>query len=94
MNDIGARAVPTIGGYFGEYRQVHKAAWKRVRDGSKDQVFETADRAELMAWRALKEHMFGLLRSSGEKAAAARSEAEKLFGGLVVKNRQILVERK
>lgn len=91
MNDVGARAVSVYGGYVGEFRFVHQARWRRVEMNGVAQIYASEFEAETMAWRALKEHMFGLIRSSGHHATHARSEAEKLFKTVFVKNRQVSV---
>lgn len=86
MNDIDARAVPALGGHYGEFRLVTKAGWTRVQENGDDAIFDTADEAELMAWRAMKAAGFGLIRAdssassgAGPGYSTARAEAEKLF---------------
>ena len=92
-NDIGARSVPVFGGYAGEFRHVDEARWRRVAKNGVEQIYESQFEAECMAWRALKAKFFSLIRGDGERATFARSEAEKLFGAVFIKGKQIKVER-
>lgn len=93
-NDIGARAVPTHGGYYAEFRKVHKAGWRRVRVNGVDQIYPTEDRAEVMAWRALRDHIFTVITARTDAGSLkARSKAEELFGQVFNKGRSIPVER-
>ena len=80
MNEVDARAVPVFGGYHGEFRKVHRAAYEPVCTNGVPQVFASAADAEIAAWRALKSHLCGEIVRSGDKASAARSQAEALFG--------------
>ena len=80
MNDVDARAVPVYGGYHGEFRKVHRAAYEAGRINGGPQVYDTADEAEVAAWRALRSHLCGDIVRSGDRASAARSEAEAMFG--------------
>jgi hypothetical protein len=85
VNDIDARAVPALGGHYGEFRLVSKAAWQRVQQSGDDAIFDTAEEAELMAWRAMKAAGFGLIRAdivistTRKSISEARAEAERLF---------------
>ncbi|PZP65245.1 MAG: hypothetical protein DI604_25075 [Delftia acidovorans] len=85
MNDIDARAVPALGGHYGEFRVVSRSAWMRVQEKGDDAIFDTAFEAETMAWRAAKAAGFGFIRAdiemptSGPVISAARAAAEKLF---------------
>lgn len=94
MNDVGARAVSTYGGWHGEFRQVHRADWRRVQHNGVDRIFDSADAAEVAAWRVLKTHMFGLMQRDGARATAARTEAENLFGRVFTKRGPVRVERR
>jgi hypothetical protein len=80
MNDVDARAVPVYGGFRGEFRKVHRAMFEPVCVGGVPQVYETAHEAEIAAWRALKAHLCGDIVGSGEKASAAKSKAEQMWG--------------
>jgi hypothetical protein len=92
LNDIDARSVPTYGGHYGEYRLAARSNWTRVRVNGTDQIYDTPFEAEAMAWREAKKAGFGVIRSSGASATNARSEAEKLFGAVFHKGRQVPVE--
>lgn len=81
MNDVNARSVPVMGGYEGQFRKVHRSEWEPVRRNGIAEIFETADAAEVAAWRALRGHICGDIVGSGDKAALARIEAGKLFPG-------------
>lgn len=96
MNDVNARAVQVEGGFEGQLRKVHKAAWEAVQVNGVAQVYDTAEAAELAAWRALKAHLCGEIVGSGQKVSAARTEAERLFGKLFPgKGRKpVVVERR
>lgn len=80
MNDVDARAVPVCGGFQGEFRKVHRAAYEPVSVNGVAQIYDTEHEAEVAAWRALKAHLCGDIVGSGEKVSAARSRAEELFG--------------
>ncbi len=80
MNDVDARAVPVYGGYHGEFRKVHRAVYEPVCINGVPQIYPTAATAEIAAWRALRAHLCGEIVRSGDKAGAARSQAEELFG--------------
>lgn len=80
-NEVDARAVPVYGGYRGEFRKVHKAAYEAVCVGV-PQVYPTREAAELAAWHALRAHLQSDIVGTGEKASAALSEAEAKFGKL------------
>lgn len=85
MNDIDARAVPALGGHYGEFRVVSRSAWIRVQENGDDAIFDTAFEAETMAWRAAKAAGFGYIRADIEIPTAstpvsvARAAAEKYF---------------
>lgn len=93
MNDIDARAVSTYGGYHGEFRLVSRAKWIRLKHGGADRIFDTADEAEVQAWRAAKVHNFGLIRSTDlPEAVGGRAQAERMFNSIFRKGRRIPVE--
>lgn len=85
MNEVNARAVRIHGGHQGQFRKVHKADWETVCINGIPQVYDTADQAEVAAWRALKAHLQGDIVGSGEKSSAILTDAEakfqKLFRG-------------
>ncbi len=83
MNGVNARSIPTRGGFEGQFRKVHKSAWEPVQVNGVPQLYDTADAAEVAAWRALLAHLQGEIVGSGEKASAALSEAEAKFGKLL-----------
>lgn len=80
MNDVDARATPVYGGYHGEFRKVHRAAYEPVCVNGIAQVYPSAHEAEIAAWRALKAHLCADIVGDGQKASAAKSKAEALFG--------------
>lgn len=94
MNAVDARAVPVFGGFHGEFRKVHRASWEKVSAAGVPRIFATHAEAEIAAWRALRSHLCGEIVGSGEKMAAARSEAEKAFGAVFRRGRRIVVERR
>ena len=51
MSYVGARAVPTDGGFFGEYRISRKSDWHRVRANDRDVVFSHPREAAAVAAR-------------------------------------------
>lgn len=83
MNGVNARSVPIFGGFEGQFRKVHKADWEPVQVNGIPQLYDTADAAEVAAWRALLAHLQGDIVGSGEKASAALSKAEAKFGKLL-----------
>lgn len=94
MNDIDARSVETYGGFFAEFRVPSRSTWVRLKQDRNDRVFDNPFEAECMAWRALRDREFGVIRSSGQKLVNARSEAEKLSGAVFEKGRAVPVDRK
>ena len=94
MNEVDARAAPVYGGFRGEFRKVHKAAYEPVCVNGVPQVYATREAAELAAWHALREHLQGDIVGSGEKASLAKAEAEfaKIFPGKG--RRPVTVERR
>lgn len=79
-NDVNARSHPVMGGFEGQFRKVHRSNWESVAVNGVVQIYETAELAELAAWRALRSHLCGDIVGSGTKVSAARSKAEELFG--------------
>ncbi|QPC87098.1 hypothetical protein GA830_10365 [Mesorhizobium sp. NBSH29] len=94
MNGVDARSREILGGYHGEFRKVHKAAWEVVCLGGTPCVFETAQEAEVAAWRALRSHLCNDIVGSGAKASSGKSKAEELFGSIFKRGKRIQVERK
>lgn len=94
MNEVDARSRPVYGGYHGEFRKVHRAAYETVCVNGKPQIFPTAHEAELAAWHALRAHLCGDIVRSGERAAAQRGKAEVLFGAIFKRGRKIEVVRR
>ncbi|MBF6992718.1 hypothetical protein [Cupriavidus sp. IK-TO18] len=94
MNEVGARSIPVMGGFEGQFRKVHKATWEPVRVNGVAQIYPTEFEAETMAWRALIAHLCGDIVRSGEKVSTAKTKAEELFGALIRKGRKIPVERR
>lgn len=82
-NEINARSVAVYGGFQGEFRKVHRSDWEPVQINGVAQLYDTADAAEVAAWRALLAHLQGEIVGTGEKATAALSEAEAKFGKLL-----------
>ncbi|RWH31637.1 hypothetical protein [Mesorhizobium sp.] len=81
MNDAEVRAIPESNGFRGEFKKVHRTEWEPVCQNGEPLLFDTKDQAEVAAYRALMKHLFGdgIVRD-GEKASAARSQAEEAFG--------------
>ena len=82
-NEVSARAIAVMGGFRGQLRKVHRAAWEDVAENGVSILFATAQEAELAAWRALKAHLCGDIVGSGEKISLAKAEQEfaKIFPG-------------
>ncbi|MER8387286.1 hypothetical protein NKH14_17515 [Mesorhizobium sp. M1380] len=76
-NEVNARSVPVYGGFQGEFRKVHRSEWEPVQVNGVAQLYDTADAAEVAAWRALLGHLQGDIVGSGTKASIERTEAEK-----------------
>lgn len=93
-NEVNARAVPVRGGFEGQFRKVHKAAWEPVCINGIAQLYPTEFEAEAMAWRALRSHLQGDIVGSGDKASPIRSKAEEQFGAIFKRGRKIEVERR
>ncbi|AMS41183.1 hypothetical protein [Aminobacter aminovorans] len=94
MNEVNARAVPVMGGFEGQFRKVHKAAWESVCINGVAQLYPTQFEAETMAWRALHSHLCGVIVGTGDKVSPMRSKAEAQFGAIFKKGRKIEVERR
>lgn len=96
MNGVNARAVPIFGGFQGEFRKVHRSEWEPVQVNGVAQLYDTADAAEVAAWRALLAHLQGDIVGSGDKASIARTEAEKRFGKIFPGHgkKPVVVERR
>lgn len=95
MNEIDVKAEPVYGGYRGLFRKVHKAAYEAVCVNGVAQIYDSADAAEVAAWRALKAHLQADIVGTGEKAGAALSEAEAKFSKLFKGGgKTIVVERR
>ena len=84
MNDIDARAVPALGGYYGEYKIFSRSTWIRLREQGGDAIFDSDYEAEAKAWRAAKAEAFGRIRAETDIPTSTctsdpRAEAEKFF---------------
>ncbi|RWM29438.1 hypothetical protein [Mesorhizobium sp.] len=94
MNIVDARAWPVYGGYYGEFRKVHKADWEKVCEGGKPRIYPTEAEAERAAWRALRSHLCSEIVGTPIDRTSARSKAEALFGAIFKKGRKIPVVRR
>jgi hypothetical protein len=77
--DCGARSASAYGGFYGEFRLMHRASWQRVqsKEGT-DLIFDNPFEAEAIAWRVFHARMYPLVR--GESVlSTAKSAAERLF---------------
>lgn len=55
MNSIDVRTERVAtGAYVGYFRTVRMGGWKIVQKGGERQLFDTAEQAELAAWRAMR----------------------------------------
>jgi hypothetical protein len=55
MNSIDVRTEKVAHGtYIGYFRTVRMGGWKIVQKGGERQLFDTAEQAELAAWRAMR----------------------------------------
>lgn len=96
MNGVNARAIPTSGGFEGQFRKVHKSAWEPVQVNGIPQLYDTADAAEVAAWRALLAHLQGDIVGSGDRASIERTKAEERFGKIFPGHgkKPVVVERR
>lgn len=94
MNEVNARAVPVYGGFEGQFRKVHRSAWEPVCVNGVAQLYDTADAAEVAAWRALRAHLQGDIVGDGEKVSLAIGQAASLFGAIFRRGKKIVVERR
>jgi hypothetical protein len=79
MNHFHAKAEWINGAWRAMVRYSHKADYWPVMDGEKPARYPTKAEAEIAALRAQERHMNGTIRGFGEKAEAARIEANKIF---------------
>lgn len=96
MNDPEVRAIPESNGYRAEFKKVHLSGWHAVRINGVAQLYETPELAEVAAYRALMQYLFGhgIVRS-GEKACAGNSaEIKRIFPGKGRKPVPVEVSRK
>lgn len=92
MNAAEVRAIPEMNGFRGEFQKLDRAGWHAVQLNGVVQLFETEDQAQVAAYRAMIEHIFGRgIVRSGEKASAAKIAANKIFPG---RGRVVEVERR
>ena len=84
MNQSVATYEKRASGYVGLFRIPWKAYQFEVRTKKDGPVlyFETAEKAELAAWRVKHKIEEPHYRRCGERLSGGRSEAEKLFPGL------------
>lgn len=81
MNSAEVRAIPVFNGWEGHFKKIHRSEWNPVQVNGVVQLFESEEKAKNAAYEALMKHLFGdgIVRT-GERASAARDQAEKLFG--------------
>jgi hypothetical protein len=91
VNEAEVRAVPIYGGFTAQFRKIHRSGWHDVKINGEVQTYDTAEQAEVAAYKALMRHLFGdgIVRD-GETASATRTKAEAIFR----KGRKIAVERR
>ncbi|CAH2399178.1 MULTISPECIES: hypothetical protein [Mesorhizobium] len=96
MNGVNARSVPVYGGFQGEFRKVHRSEWEPVQVNGVAQLYDTADAAEVAAWRALLAHLQGDIVGSGDRASIERTKAEERFGKIFPGHgkKPVVVERR
>lgn len=89
MNRSDARATKCGNLWFGEYRLMHSASWKPVRQGNDVAMFKTSASAECAAWRTLHEIQEGSIIGGAIDPVAAQAyrprasikeQAERIFG--------------
>lgn len=78
-NHFHAKAEWINGAWRAMVRYAHKADYWPVMDGDKPAGYPTRADAEIAALRAQEKHMNGTIVSFGEKVAAAKVNAERLF---------------
>ncbi len=78
--DCGARSALAYGGFYGEFRLMHRARWQRVqtKEGI-DQIFDDPFEAEAIAWRVFHARMYPLVRGEAVALSGIKSAAERLF---------------
>lgn len=79
MNAAEVRAIPEMNGFRGEFQKLDRAGWHAVQLNGVVQLFETEDQAQVAAYRAMIQYLFGGIVRSGETVPAARIAADKIF---------------
>jgi hypothetical protein len=79
MNHFHAKAEWIDGAWRALVRYSHKADYWPVMNGDRPAGYPSRAEAEIAALRAQEKHMNGTIRGFGEKADAARANAERLF---------------
>ena len=79
-SECGARSAAGYGGFYGEFRLMHRAKWQRVltKRGA-DRIFDNPFEAEALAWREFHSRMYPLVRGEGNRLADVKSAAERFF---------------
>jgi hypothetical protein len=86
MNNFGVRVRPAYGGFIGQVRKVHKAAFEDVCCDGEPVIHQTRAEAELAAWRVIGAHLD--LDIVGTGVTASQTAAEKLFPALNPTNKR------
>ena len=79
MNHFHAKAEWINGTWRALVRYSHKADYWPVMKGDQPAGFPSREKALIAAYQAQEKHVNGTLRGFGDKATAARTEAERLF---------------
>lgn len=80
MNSIDVKTERVAHGTFiGYFRTVRMGGWKIVQKGGKRQLFDTAEQAELAAWRAMRNFWQADVVGTESKRVNALQEANAIF---------------
>ncbi len=94
MNTLAAYVVRVPHGFHAMCRFSHNARpWPILEDGE-PKVFRDRSEALIAAQAQVIEHINGTMRRHGETLSSAMSEAEKQWGAIFVKGREVKIERR
>lgn len=94
MNCIAAYVVPVPLGYQAMCRFSHNAKPWPIMDGDKPKVYQDRMQALIAAQAHVIEHINGTMHRAGERLSTTVSEAEKQWGAIFVKGREVKIARK
>lgn len=94
MNEPDIRFRETYGGYFGEFRMVHRSKFETVCVNGVAQIYPSPEAALAAAWSALRTSMMPTIVGTGIERSSAKSAAERLFGAIIKRGKKIPVVRR